>query len=61
MKITPLQCDINKNNYNFIDIVNNSCHIKICMNLIHDLVYLFNKILSLNKYYIYIKNCCFFS
>ncbi len=25
MKITQLQCDINKNKYNFIDIVNNCC------------------------------------
>ncbi len=30
MKITQLQCDINKKKYNFIDIVNNSCS---CMNL----------------------------
>ncbi len=24
MKITPLQCDINKKKYNFVDIVNNN-------------------------------------
>ncbi len=42
MKITQLQSDINKKKYNFIDIVNN----KICMNLIHDLDYLYSKILS---------------
>ncbi len=55
MKITPLQCDSSKKKYNFIDIVN----IKICMNLIHDLDYLFSKVLSFNKYYIqFIKHYC---
>ncbi len=44
MKITQLKCDINKKKYNFIDI-NNSCSYKN-VNLIHDLNYLFNKILS---------------
>ncbi len=48
MKITQLQCDSSKKKYNFIDIVN----IKICINLIHDLDYLFSKVLSFNKYYI---------
>ncbi len=48
MKITQLQCDINKKKYNLIDIVNNYCsYLNIyCMNLIHDLVYLFSKTLS---------------
>ncbi len=45
MEITQLQCDINNN---LIDIVNNCCSCLniYCMNLIHDLVYLFSKTLS---------------
>ncbi len=39
MKITQLQCDINKNKYNFIDILIIVVHIKLSVNLIHDLEY----------------------